>query len=274
MKKIVSVQDISCYGQCSLTVALPVLSAYGIETAILPSGILSTHTGGFHSFSYHDLTDEMPVIIRHWMEENIHFDAVYTGYIGDARQFDMICDLKKLLNPGGQLIVDPAMADHGKLYKALNEDIVAGMRSLVRAADLILPNLTEAALLLERPYKEHYTKDEIREMLTALTDLGPETAIITGVSYEEGFIGAAAYNKTTGERSEVFVPAQPVSFHGTGDIFSSVAIAEYLNGKELKDALLEACQFVAESIACTIPDESHRYGVKFEQVLYKRRTQA
>ena len=123
--KIVSLQDISCYGQCSLTVSLPVLSAYGIETAILPSGILSTHTGGFKNFTVHDLTDEMPKIINHWIEEGIKFDAIYTGYIGDARQFEMVQDMKKkLLAEGGKLIVDPAMADHGKLYPALSEDII------------------------------------------------------------------------------------------------------------------------------------------------------
>ena len=147
-KKIVTVQDISCYGQCSITVALPVLSAFGVETAILPSAILSTHTGGFTGFTVHDLTEEMPGIVNHWIREGIKFDAIYTGYIGDTRQFDIINDARKtLLNDRGLLIVDPAMADWGKLYSALDETIVEGMKKIVRTADVILPNLTEAAFL-------------------------------------------------------------------------------------------------------------------------------
>ena len=161
MTKIVSVQDISCYGQCSLTVAQPILSAYGIETAILPSAILSTHTGGFQHVTVVDLTEEMQKIIDSWKAEGIRFDGIYTGYIGDARQFDMIKEMRCLLNPGGKLFVDPAMADHGKLYSALNENIVEGMRGLVREADIILPNLTEAAFLLGEPYRETYNKEEI-----------------------------------------------------------------------------------------------------------------
>ncbi len=269
-KKIVSVQDISCYGQCSLTVALPILSAYGIETAILPSAILSTHTGGFTGFTVHDLTEEMPQIINHWVKENIKFDGIYTGYIGDARQFEMIKSMKSLMNEGGKLIVDPAMADNGKLYPALNEDIVDGMRSLVSAADMILPNLTEAAFLLGDEYKECYTEAEVADILRRLTDMGPNTAILTGVSYEEGTIGAVSYNKTTNEMVAYFTEKIKKNYHGTGDVFSSVAIAEYLNGKEMQDVLAAACEFVVQSIKNTLDDITHDYGVKFESVLNAR----
>ena len=269
--KIVSLQDISCYGQCSLTVSLPVLSAYGIETAILPSGILSTHTGGFKNFTVHDLTDEMPKIINHWVDEGIKFDAIYTGYIGDARQFGMVKDMKaKLLNDGGKLIVDPAMADHGKLYPALNEDIVDGMRTIVREADLILPNLTEASFLLDVPYKESYTESEIHEMLKKLAAMGPETSVLTGVSYVPDKIGAVAYTKSTDTFDEYFADYQPRSYHGTGDIFSSVAIAGYMKGEPLKTALGDACEFIVKCIKKTMPDETHGYGVKFEEVLAER----
>ena len=192
MKKIVSIQDISCYGQCSLTVALPILSSFGIETAILPSSILSTHTGGFTGFTIHDLTEEMPAIVNHWEKEHIRFDAIYTGYIGDARQFEIIRHTRRLLNDGGQLLVDPAMADNGKLYPALTEDIVEGMRTIVREADLILPNLTEAAFLLDEPYMETYSRDDIEGILKRLAAMGAKTVILTGVSYEEGKIGAVA----------------------------------------------------------------------------------
>ncbi|MCQ2451805.1 MAG: pyridoxamine kinase [Oscillospiraceae bacterium] len=268
MKKIVSIQDISCYGQCSLTVALPILSAKGIETAILPSGILSTHTGGFQNFTYHDLTDEMPKIVSHWIDEGITFDAIYTGYIGDTRQFDLINDSKgKLLNAGGRFIVDPAMADHGKLYPALNEDIVEGMKGIVREADMILPNLTEAAFLLGREYSESYTRDDILDMLQALAAMGPEEVVLTGVSFEEGKLGAIAYQKSTGTVTEYYAEKQAQSYHGTGDIFSSVLIADYLNGKSMADCLADACEFIVKSIQATMGHPEHPYGVCFEAVL-------
>lgn len=269
--KAVSLQDISCYGQCSLTVALPILSAYGIETAILPSAILSTHTGGFSGFTCLDLTDEIPAILEHWIKEGILFDAIYTGYIGDVRQFDMILNAKsKILKPGGLLIVDPAMADHGKLYPALNSDIVAGMRSLVREADVILPNLTEAAFLLDIPYSENPGRAEIAEISRKLNDMGPETAILTGVSFETGRIGAAARLKSTGQEIEYFTNREPKDYHGTGDVFSSVAVAALMNGKSVAAALREACEFVAESIRNTMDDPGHSYGVKFERTLANR----
>lgn len=270
MKKIVSVQDISCYGQCSLTVALPVISAYGIETAILPSGILSTHTGGFKDFTFLDLTDEMVKIVNHWKKEDIHFDAIYTGYIGDARQFDIIRDMKSLLNEGGKLIVDPAMADNGKLYAALDQTIVEGMKGIVSEADLILPNLTEAAFLLGREYKESYTREEIREIAEALAAMGPAEVMITGVSYEEGKIGAASYNKETGEMKEYLTEKISKSYHGTGDVFSSVVVANLVNGMSLEDTMKDACEFVVKAITKTLPEETHNYGVCFEQVLAER----
>ncbi len=267
MKKIVTVQDISCYGQCSITVALPILSAYGIETAILPSAVLSTHTSGFSGFTCLDLTDEMVNIVNHWKKEKITFDAIYTGYIGDARQFDIIENLKSSLNKGGLLIVDPAMADNGKLYPALNEDIVKGMRSIVKKADIILPNLTEAAFLLDKPVDLNPDKEKVQSMIEALADMGPEKVILTGVSYEEGTIGAVMYDKTTGETTEFFTEKTEKSYHGTGDIFSSVAISAILNNKSDEEVLEDACFFTVDAIKKTIPDETHGYGVKFEQVL-------
>lgn len=270
MKKIVSIQDISCYGQCSLTVALPILSSFGIETAILPSAILSTHTGGFKDFTCLDLTDEMPAIVDHWEKENITFDAIYTGYIGDARQFDTIRSTRKLLNEDGLLLVDPAMADNGKLYAALTDDIVEGMRGIVKEADVILPNLTEAAFLLDEPWQENYSREEIAEMLKKLAAMGPETVILTGVSYEEGRIGAVAYTKSSRTTVEYFTERIEKSYHGTGDVFSSVAIAELLKGADMQTILKSACEFTVQCIKNTLSDDSHWYGVKFESVLAGR----
>ena len=167
--KVLSVQDISCYGQCSLTVALPILSSYGIETIILPSAILSTHTSGFKDFTVLDLTDEMPKIINHWINENIKVNAIYTGYIGDVRQFEYILECKnKILEKDGLFIVDPAMADHGKLYPALNENIVDGMKRICSKADYIIPNITEASLLTNNEYKEEYDENYINKLLSDL----------------------------------------------------------------------------------------------------------
>ena len=268
MKKIVSIQDISCYGQCSLTVALPILSAYGIETAILPSAILSTHTSGFSNFTCLDLTDEMPAIVNHWIDEGITFDAIYTGYIGDTRQFDLINNTKsQILKKDGLFIVDPAMADHGKLYPALNEDIVAGMRSIVKETDVILPNLTEAAFLLDIPYNENYNKDDIKDILVKLSEMGPKISILTGVSFKDGELGAIAYNKETGEYVSYFAEKISKSYHGTGDVFSSVAVANLVNGTSVENALQNACEFVVKSIKNTLADTTHNYGVKFESVL-------
>lgn len=266
-KRIVSVQDISCLGQCSLTAALPVLSAFGVETAILPSAILSTHTGGFKNFTVHDLTDEMPKIIAHWKSEKIDFDAVYTGYIGDARQFDIILGMRSMLRDGGLLIVDPAMADNGRLYPALGNDIVEGMRRLVSAADVILPNLTEAAFLLGRDYKAEHKRADIEEMLGALCAMGPRYSIITGVSFEEGKIGAACRDKLSGETVYYFTPRISKNYHGTGDIFSSAAVAEIVRGGSMEQALKRACEFTLAAIRATVNDESHVYGVHFEDVL-------
>lgn len=272
MKRIVSIQDISCLGQCSLTIALPVISSRGIEVSILPSALMSTHTGGFTGYTCLDLTDEMPKIMDHWVKEGIDFDAVYVGYIGDAKQFELIKRCRReLLKEGGMLIVDPAMADDGRLYSALDASITDGMRDIIRYADLIMPNLTEAALLLGREYREKYNKAEITEMLHELSAMGPKQVIITGASFEEGKIGAAAYNAETGRLDEFYTQKQPKSYHGTGDIFASIVTADILNGYAMRDSLEDACTFIEKSIKKTLPVADHEYGVCFEEVLADER---
>ena len=269
-KKIVTIQDISCYGQCSITVALPVLSAFGIETAILPSALMSTHTGGFNGYTCLDLTDEMPKILNHWISEGIKFDAIYTGYIGDTRQFDIIKEAKTtILKDNGLLIVDPAMADWGKLYSALNENIVEGMKKIVAEADVILPNLTEAAFLTGTAYAEAPDRCHVKMLLEKLAAMGPKTVIITGVSYKDGKIGAAAFNRETGTFHEYFADTVAKSYHGTGDVFASVAVAAILNGKTIDETLKDACEFVVKCIRHTLNDPNHGYGVKFEPVIFE-----
>lgn len=266
--KLLTVQDISCYGQCSITVSLPILSAYGIETTILPSAVLSTHTGGFTDVVFHDLTEEMPKIINHWINEGIRFDAIYIGYIGNIRQFEFLLSYKdKLLKPDGLWIIDPAMADHGRLYKALDTATVNGMKELCRGADCVLPNITEACLLTDTEYRENYDEAYLHTLLKKLIQLGCKTAVLTGV-IRKNLIGAIAYDGT--KPIYISTEKQAVSYHGTGDIFSSVFIANILNKVSLKEALEEAVSFVNQCIKETIGDKTHTYGVKFEQVLKKK----
>lgn len=270
-KRIVTVQDISCLGQCSITVALPVLSALGVETAILPSAILSTHSGGFQNYAVHDLTEEMPKIVEHWTREGLEFDAIYTGYIGNARQFDTILRLRKLLKPNGFLAVDPAMADHGKLYKGLNSEIVRGMRKLVSIAKVILPNLTEACFLLDKPYMDGMEKNlsEIQDLAKELSRLGPRYSIITGVVFSDDEIGSLCYDKETDRFTEARAKRYPKSYHGTGDLFSSVCIGNLVLGETIEKAMSQAADFVSKAIDETVGDETHTYGVHFEKVLAK-----
>lgn len=264
-KKIVTVQDISCYGGCSTTVALPIISHYGIECAILPSAILSTHTSGFKNFTVLDLTDEMPKIINHWIDENIKFDAIYTGYIGDVRQFDLILKMKdKLLKENGLFIVDPAMADNGKMYPALKEDIQIGMRKIVRVADYVIPNITEACFLTNTEYKEEFTMAEYQELVSKLYQMGAKNVILTGIRDYDS-IGAMGFDGIT--RCTIFKEYRTKCYHGTGDIFSSIIVSDIVNGKPLKDAIDHACEFVGVAIDNTMDDDSHPYGVKFEEIL-------
>ena len=267
--KVLSIQDVSCYGQCSLTVALPILSSYGVETVILPSAILSTHTCGFKDFTVFDLTKEMPNIINHWVKEQVEVDAIYTGYIGDERQFDYVLLCKeKLLKDKGLLIVDPAMADHGKLYPALNDKIVLGMKKICKEADYVIPNITEACLLTNNEYKEEYDEEYINKLLNDLHIMGAKNIILTGVSYEENKIGAVYYNGK--ETCSYFSSKITTSYHGTGDIFSSVIVGNIMNNVNINENLYDAVEFIIECILNTVNDGSHRYGVKFEEVLYKK----
>ncbi len=268
-KKVLTIQDISCYGGCSITVALPILSSFGIETSILPSAILSTHTGGFKGWTNLDLTSEMPKIVDHWIKEGIKFDAIYTGYIGDVRQFDLILKCKEqLLKENGLFIVDPAMADNGKLYPALNESIVEGMKKIVSVADYILPNITEACYLTNNKYEEKLTKDYVTKLLKDCYALGAKNVILTGVSYQEDKLGACGYNGSS--ITELMGPKINKMYHGTGDVFSSVAVACILNNNNMTDIIKTSINFTVNAIKETLDDESHFYGVKFENVLKKR----
>ena len=268
MKRIVTVQDISAVGKCSLTVALPIISACGVECAVMPTAVLSTHTQ-FTGFTFHDLTDEIAPITEHWKKEGLTFDAIYTGYLGSFRQIELVEEMfEKLGDENTLLVVDPAMADHGKLYYGFTEEFAARMAKLCGKADLILPNLTEACFMLGRPYDENYTQEDIRGMLKELCALGAKRAALTGVSYEKGKVGFEMYDATTDTFSSYFGEHLPVAFHGTGDIFASACVGAIARGKSIEEALKVAVDYTYMCVRVTMDDPDHRvYGVNFEEAI-------
>jgi pyridoxine kinase len=269
-KRVITIQDISCVGRCSLTVALPILSAAGIETSILPTAILSTHTGGFAGYTFRDLTDDIEPIVAHWQSLGIEAAAIYTGYLGSAHQQRLIADIFTSYKAKGSLIfIDPAMADLGQLYPAFDMAFALGMRDLCCMADLIVPNLTEATLMLERPYPgEDYDQPYIEETLRALADLGPAEVVLTGVSFAAGQIGAAAYSKAADRMDYYFTELVEGYFHGTGDIYSSALLAAIVNGMPLSEAIAVACDFTLAAIQRTqAAGTDPKYGVDFESGL-------
>lgn len=267
-KKILSVQDISCFGQCSLTVALPILSACGVETAILPSAILSTHTAGFEGYTFRDLTEDMPSIKDHWKQEGIKFDAIYTGYLGSKRQIDIVKEIANdLLTENGLLIVDPVMADNGQLYPGFDMDFVEDMKKLAFSADIILPNITEATLLTGLPYKETYDEEYIDSILRALHSLGAKTVVLTGVGYSKDTTGVVV--SVEGNKDYYCHRKIKTGWHGTGDVFASAFTGSYVSGKSLYEAATVAADFAVDCIDNTLGHDDHWYGVKFEPLLGK-----
>lgn len=266
MKRIASIQDISCLGRCSLTVALPVISAMGVECAIVPTAVLSAHTV-FENITVCDLSDQLLPIARHWQSEKLHLDAIYTGYLASVQQIDDVCTFFDLL--GGEdtlLFVDPAMADHGKLYTGFGPEFPAAMAKVVARADVAVPNLTEACLLTGAEYREEYDEAYIRDLLHRLVALGAKRAILTGVSFEAGKVGVVSYDSLTGEYFAYFNEKVPRTFHGTGDIFSSVVMGGLMRGLSMEEALRLAVDYTLECIRITNKDETW-YGVEFERAI-------
>ncbi|MCL2632517.1 MAG: pyridoxamine kinase [Coriobacteriia bacterium] len=269
-KRIITIQDISCVGRCSLTVALPIISAAGIETSILPTAILSTHTGGFEGYTFRDLTEDIEPIVAHWQSLDLQAAAVYTGYLGSMKQQKLITDIFDQYRQKGALIyVDPAMADNGVLYPAFDMDFALGMRDLCAGADLIVPNLTEATLILGREYPgEDYDQPLIEELLRELAELGPGQVVLTGVSFAFDRIGAAAYTRETDSIDYYFTERIEGYYHGTGDIYASALLAAIVNERTLAESIKIACDFTLESIRRTYAAaDDPKYGVDFENGL-------
>lgn len=268
-KRVLTLQDISCVGQCSITVALPIISACGIETIILPSAVLSTHTGGFAHPAVRDLTEDIPGIMNHWVSENQKFDCLYTGYLASSTQIEYVSDLyKNVINEDGLLIVDPAMADNGKLYSGFDDDFVKAMAKLCGKADIILPNITEAAFMTGNELRlDNHDEEYISLLLSSLGKLGCKKIVLKGIRYEEGKIGVAIYEPSNDSIDYYFTERVAKSSHGTGDCYAAALTGSLMQGRELKEAAAIAANFVVECIKKTIDDESHWYGVKFEKAL-------
>lgn len=268
MKCVVSIQDISCVGKCSLTVALPIISAMGVECGILPTAVLSVHTA-FKSFTFDDLTDQIEPISQSWIDNGVDFDAIYTGYLGSFEQLELVSRFFDRHREDGTLIfVDPAMADNGALYKGFTPEFARAMGTVVCSkADIIDPNITEAAFMLGAEYKEDGTYDEdyVRDLLQGLVALGPKKAVLTGVSLEPGSCGVYGLDGETGQFFSYFNELVDARFHGAGDVFSSTTVGALLNGYELDEALAVAADYTVACIKATISQPDHNwYGVDFE----------
>ena len=263
-----AIHDLSGFGKCSLTVALPILSAAGIETSALPTAILSTHTGGISGYTYRDLTEDMRPVMKHWKSLDIKFDAIYTGFLGSFEQLDIVKEFFDAFRQEDNLIlVDPVMGDNGELYTVFTREFAAGMRMLCQKADIIVPNLTEAALLLDEPYHPGpYTHAYIESLLRKLGALGPQKVVLTGVYFKEDELGAATYDRTTDTIDYVFTQKIPGYYHGTGDVFASALLSALLNDFSLIDAAAIAVHFTTDSIRRTYKAKTdYRFGVNFEQ---------
>ena len=267
-KKILTIQDISCVGQCSLTVALPILSACGLETAVLPSAVLSTHTAGFSGYTFRDLTEDMPKIKDHWKKEGITFEAIYTGYLGSTQQISYVADImNETASESCVKIIDPAMADNGKLYPGFDDNFVQAMKTLCSKADYLVPNISEACFLTDVPYETKYDRAYIDTLLKKLADLGAKNIILTGVSYTDETTGVVIFENN--QYSYYEHKKLSNSCHGTGDIYASAFTGALMRGKSAFDAAKIAADYVVECINATAEEENHWYGAKFEPVLSK-----
>lgn len=266
MKRIISIQDISCLGKCSLTVALPIISAMGVETSIVPTAVLSTHTQ-FSNFTFRDLTDDMEPIMEHWIDEGFKYDAIYTGYLGSKRQINIVSKyFDNFGNDTNYIVVDPAMADNGKLYAGFDKHFALEMAKLCKKADIILPNISEASLMLDHPYPgEDAAESEVKDLLLGLSALGAKKSVITGVTFADDTFGFMGYDAETKEFFSYGTEKVNTKSHGTGDVFASAFTGALMNDFSVYDALKVAADFTCACIKNTYNDDNAvDYAVNFE----------
>ncbi|MBR0173143.1 MAG: pyridoxamine kinase [Lachnospiraceae bacterium] len=268
MKRILTVQDISCLGKCSITIALPLISAMGVETVILPTAVLSTHTM-FKNFTVTDLTDALMPIVEHWKSENVHFDAIYTGYLGSAQEIEIAKTIFREFKSEDTLIfVDPVMADNGKLYPAFDGTYAKLNAGLCGEADIIVPNITEACFMTDTEYRETYDEAYIKDLLEKLSKLGARHVVLTGVSLSEGKTGVYGYDAKEDTSFIYQNDLVDAKYHGTGDVFSSVSVGALMRGMSMEDAFRIAADYTADTIRETLKNPGKPwYGVDFEATI-------
>ena len=269
IKRVVAIHDISCMGRCSLTVALPILSTLGIETIILPTSILSTHTSGFVGFTNLDLADETKKIIDHWQNYPRKINAIYSGFLGSIKQIEITKEYINRMKKDSIILIDPAMADNGKVYPIFNQEYVDKMIDLCKDANIVVPNITEACIMTNTNYLGNIqTKEQIEELLNKIIDLGIEKVVLTSVSFNENEIGVATKEKG---KETIYTMNQTISgyYHGTGDVYASALLGAYLNDNSLSDSAKIAADFIVNAINETTDKEDFdpKYGVNFELVL-------
>lgn len=266
-----AIHDMSGFGRCSLTVIIPILSAMGIQVCPVPTAILSTHSGGFGSFSFHDFTEGIGEYVDHWRSLNIDFDCIYSGFLGSLKQIDIVQDFfNDFKKREGQLIVvDPVMADGGKLYSTYTEEMKRKMELLVKRADIVTPNPTEGCFLINKPYGDGiFSLKEMKSILTRISDMGPRIVVITGFKDEEGRYANMAYNREENIFWRVEYENIPVQYPGTGDIFTSVLAGGIIKGDSLPASLDRATQFLSLAVRATYEyGTPSREGVLLEKVL-------
>lgn len=265
MKKILTIQDFSCVGKCSLTVAIPIISAFGIEACALPTALLSTHTQ-FKNWTFCNLCPEIGPITDAWEKEEIKFDGICTGYLGAV---DLIETTKgiidKFVKADGIVMIDPAMGDNGKLYTGFDMPYVKATKTLCAKADVITPNITEASFMLETEYKPEYDYDYLLSLCKQLHENGARDVVLTGVRKSDTQIGVFCLLGGS-EVYEYYTEREVKDFHGTGDIYSSAVYGGLMNGKTLKEAVSFACDYTKHCIAVTLAEPNYSiYGVNFEQ---------
>lgn len=268
--RVAAIHDMSGFGRCSLTVAIPILSAMGVQCCPLPTAFLSTHTGGFEGFTFLDMTDEMPKVADHWASLGLTFQAIYSGFLGSARQIGIVEDfIRRFRRPDTVVVIDLVMGDYGRVYQTYTAAMCDGMARLAELADVITPNLTEAALLLGQPYDALPAGEAgLRQITERLSLEGRRSVVLTGASLAPGQTGAVCYDARTGRTQVVQTAYIAHEFHGTGDVFASVLTGALVRGSALADAAGQAAEFVRACAQRTAAENlPMREGVDFEPLL-------
>lgn len=268
--RVAAIHDMSGFGRCSLTIAMPILSAMGVQCCPLPTAFLSTHTGGFEGFTFLDMTDEMPKVAAHWKALGLRFQAVYSGFLGSERQIGIVdAFIQDFRGPDTVVVVDPVMGDHGQVYQTYTPAMCDGMARLAEQADVITPNLTEAALLLNVPYKALPTGEQgCREIVERLSLDGQRSVVLTGASTAPELTGAMCFDAKTGHTEAIQTRRVSREFLGTGDVFASVLTGALVQGAALPDAARQAVEFIRACAERTLAEQLPlREGVDFEPLL-------